>query len=209
MKKTLVVVASGAGLVALAVGLLPANAATRGPLQRSSTEAASDPVIAAVGDIACKNPPANNRKACQYDDVAALVERGDYDKFLPLGNIQYEKGAFKDYRENYDVYFGGLKPITEPVPGNRLRRPQCEGLLPLLRRAGSWPQWLLSYDLGAWHVIALNSAVCPAAVGCGPGDPQYEWLKADLAADDATCTLAYWHHPSLRLAEVSERRLDQ
>ncbi len=32
-------------------------------------------------------------------------------------------------------------------------------------------------------------------MGCGPGDPQYEWLKADLAAHTTACTLAYWHHP--------------
>jgi len=27
------------------------------------------------------------------------------------------------------------------------------------------------------------------------GQPQYEWLKAYLAAHPALCTLAYWHHP--------------
>jgi hypothetical protein len=31
--------------------------------------------------------------------------------------------------------------------------------------------------------------------GCGPQTPQYEWLRADLEASDAQCTLAFWHHP--------------
>jgi hypothetical protein len=50
-------------------------------------------------------------------------------------------------------------------------------------------------------VIALNSQLCPAIYKnsdtepCGPGDPQYDWLAADLAANDALCTVAYFHHP--------------
>ena len=28
-----------------------------------------------------------------------------------------------------------------------------------------------------------------------PGSPQVAWLQADLAAQPAKCTLAYWHHP--------------
>jgi hypothetical protein len=31
--------------------------------------------------------------------------------------------------------------------------------------------------------------------GCGVGSPQEQWLKADLAANQNMCTLAYWHHP--------------
>jgi hypothetical protein len=191
MNKSVVTGGMSIGFAALVVGLLPAQATVA-----ANVTGASDPVIAAVGDIACKNPPANNRKVCQYDDVARLIKRGDYDKFLPLGDIQYENGAFKDFRENYDVYFGDLRSITEPVPGNHeYGTPNARGYYRYFGESGHGPGGYYSYDLGAWHVIALNSAVCPAATGCGPGDPQYEWLKADLAADDATCTLAYWHHP--------------
>jgi len=39
-------------------------------------------------------------------------------------------------------------------------------------------------------VIGLNSNV-----SAGVGSPQYVWLKADLAASTAACTLAMWHHP--------------
>jgi hypothetical protein len=156
----------------------------------------SDPMIAAAGDIACKNPPGNNHQACQYDDVAALVAQRDYTRLLALGDDQYEYGRLKDFRENYDVYFGSLLPITEPVPGNHeYGTPDASGSFRHFGSLGHGPGGYYSYDLGAWHVIALNSAICPAAVGCGPGDPQYDWLKADLAAHPATCTLAYWHHP--------------
>jgi 3',5'-cyclic AMP phosphodiesterase CpdA len=42
-------------------------------------------------------------------------------------------------------------------------------------------------------VIVLNSN-CDF-VGCDEGSPQLAWLKADLAAHPAECTLAIWHHP--------------
>jgi hypothetical protein len=201
VKRHWIVAVLGLVVVTAAVGAVSASASTAlGRVAASSdpaaSEAASDPVIAAVGDIACKNPPANNQKVCQYDDVARLIKRGDYDRFLPLGDIQYENGAFRAYRENYDAYFRSLKPITEPVPGNHdYGVPNARGYYRYFGDLAHGPGGYYSYDMGAWHMIALNSAVCPAGVGCGPGDPQYEWLKADLAADDAACTLAYWHHP--------------
>jgi hypothetical protein len=41
--------------------------------------------------------------------------------------------------------------------------------------------------------VALNSN-CGEVGGCGPESPQERWLRADLAAHPAACTLAYWHH---------------
>src|SRR5262245_56927026 len=76
------------------------------------------PVIAAVGDIACKDPPKMNEQVCRYDDVAATIERGNYDAFLVLGDVQYEYGRYQGFLDNYDAYFHGLLPITYPVPGN-------------------------------------------------------------------------------------------
>jgi hypothetical protein len=54
-----------------------------------------------------------------------------------------------------------------------------------------------SFELGTWHLIALDSNCW--AVPCGPGSPQYEWLKSDLQAatsrGDGICQVAYFHHP--------------
>ena len=55
--------------------------------------------------------------------------------------------------------------------------------------AGTPGEGYYSYDLGDWHVIALNSNIDVA-----PGSAQERWLRADLAAHPARCTLAYWHH---------------
>jgi 3',5'-cyclic AMP phosphodiesterase CpdA len=54
-------------------------------------------------------------------------------------------------------------------------------------------QWY-SYELGAWHVVVLNSNCGPAG-GCGSDSPQARWLRSDLAAHPSACTLAYAHHP--------------
>lgn len=186
LRKTSALVISSAVLVAAAWFPAAAPAATRAPK------------IAAVGDIACKNPPGNNRQVCQYDDVAAAIARRDYDRFLVLGDVQYEYGRYRDFVDNYDRYFGRLLPITEPVPGNHdYGTAGAAGYYRYFGRIGHGPDGYYSYDLGDWHVVALNSAICPAFTGCGPGDPQYEWLRSDLAASDALCTLAYWHHPRL------------
>ena len=52
-----------------------------------------------------------------------------------------------------------------------------------------------SYDIGDWHLIALNTGENCAKVDCRAGSPQVQWLKADLAAHPNVCTLAYFHYP--------------
>ena len=177
-------------LATLALALTWARSAE--PAARAGTLV---PRIAAVGDIACKNPPANNRSVCQYDDVAAAIAARDYDRVLLLGDIQYEAGIYEDFVENFDVYFGDLLPVTAPAPGNHeYGDPGAAGYFRYFgaRAPGS----AYSFDLGAWHVISLDSTICGAGgVGCLPGSPQHDWLMQDLEDDDALCTLAFWHHP--------------
>ena len=60
--------------------------------------------------------------------------------------------------------------------------------------AGDPTKGWYSFDLGTWHVVALNSN-CNRIGGCGLTSPQALWLQADLAASDARCTLALMHFP--------------
>jgi acid phosphatase type 7 len=60
-----------------------------------------------------------------------------------------------------------------------------------------------SYDLGHWHVISLNVECnsAPFNNDCSTTDngllaEETQWLAADLKADDANCTVAYWHQPT-------------
>src|SRR5207249_273176 len=56
--------------------------------------------------------------------------------------------------------------------------------------AGDTGKGYYSYDLGTWHIMVLNSSIAMAA-----GSPQEQWLRADLARNTRSCTLAYWHYP--------------
>jgi hypothetical protein len=177
-------------MVVLALGPTPGAGAVVGP-------PTADPIrVAAVGDIACKDPPKMNPSVCQYDDVAQTIWDGAYDKLLLLGDIQYEYGEYRNFVENYDVYFGRLLPITAPNAGNHDWG--TEGAAGYFRYFGDLaPEPWYSFDLSDdWHVVTLDSTLCRAGgVDCGPGSEQYEWLEADLAASDAACTIAVWHHP--------------
>jgi fibronectin type 3 domain-containing protein len=61
--------------------------------------------------------------------------------------------------------------------------------------AGDRDRGYYSFDVGTWHLIALNTSDHCTIVACSAGSPQETWLKADLAAHPNYCTLAYWHHP--------------
>ena len=64
--------------------------------------------------------------------------------------------------------------------------------------AGEPGKGYYSFSLGAWHIIALNSDL-----PMGAGSTQEQWLRADLAAHPAACTLAYWHHPLFSSSTVA------
>ena len=60
--------------------------------------------------------------------------------------------------------------------------------------AGDPSKGYSSCEIGSWHLIALNSNCDRVAGGCAPGSPQETWLRNDLAAHPAACTLAFSHH---------------
>ena len=87
--------------------------------------------------------------------------------------------------------------IAHPVVGNHeYGRPAAGPYFQYFGAAAGTPgQGWYSYELGAWHVVALNANCARIAGGCGVGSPQELWLRADLAAHPTGCTLAYWHQP--------------
>jgi len=164
----------------------------------TSTAGAGDPVIAAAGDIAC----GQSSSGCGYVQTSDLLLQIDPDRVIPLGDLQYDDGDYDDFLQFYDPSWGRLKARTKPVPGNHeYQTSGAAGYFDYFNGAGNATgpagdrgKGYYSYDLGAWHLVALNSN-CNDAGGCGAGSPQEQWLRADLAANAADCTLAYWHHP--------------
>ncbi len=179
--------------------------------------AASDPVIAAAGDIACD--PANsvfnsgngNSNACRQKYTSDLLVNAGLAAVLPLGDVQYYCGGYQAFLQSYDLSWGRVKSISYPVVGNHeyiktgdpngastgcdVTNDAAAGYFNYFgAAAGNKGQGYYSYDMGAWHLIALNSN-CGDAGGCSPSSPQGQWLEADLNAHSNFCTLAYWHIP--------------
>lgn len=158
----------------------------------------SDPVIAAVGDIACQSfSQSDGEGVCRSDEVAALITDLAPHRFFALGDLQYNNGKLKEFLRVYDEQFGHLFPITMPTPGNHeYGTDGAQGYFDYFGEVANPPLGYYSFDLGDWHVVSLNSDICRDDPGCGPGTPQFDWLAGDLAAnDDAECTLAFQHHP--------------
>ncbi|MFL5910557.1 MAG: DNRLRE domain-containing protein [Gaiellaceae bacterium] len=172
-----------------------------------------DPTIMAAGDIACSAQ--SHGASCQDKATSDLVLTGNPDAVLALGDNQYECGVLSDYQTYYDATWGRFKDKTRPVPGNHEYTSSlnstnnCYGLptgapgyytyfgaiaSPLEPLCGVDCKGYYSYDLGSWHMIALNSN-CTRVGNCGATDPQATWLAQDLQAHAGQCTLAYFHHP--------------
>jgi acid phosphatase type 7 len=158
-------------------------------------------LVAGAGDIACD--PANPAFAggsgtateCRQLATSDLLVQGGYDRVLMLGDAQYENGTFTAFQQSFHPSWGRVKSITSPVVGNHeYHTPGAAGYFQYFGSAAGDPtQGYYSFDLGSWHVIALNTNC--AEVDCATGSRQERWLRADLAAHPAQCTLALSHHP--------------
>jgi acid phosphatase type 7 len=182
----------------------------------------ADPVVAAAGDVACD--PADpsflggvgTATRCHERQTSDLMLRTDLAAVLALGDLQYEDGQLAKFMQSFDPTWGRLRGIMRPVPGNHEYRTAgaasyfdyFDGIGAPGGPAGDRDKGYYSFDVGAWHLVALNSECSdrPAlASGCAAGSAQEQWLRADLAAHPATCTLAFLHHPlaSSGIAEVN------
>jgi acid phosphatase type 7 len=184
--------------------------ADAGRLDRSThVESLSDPVVVAAGDIACDplsgsfEAGEGTETACRQRYTAALVRKLEPDAVLVLGDVQNEDARDWKYRRSYHPTWGRFKAISHPAPGKEQDRFGGGGY----RRywgARARPQGSLwySFDLGGWHIVSLDSN-CPGFLRCDAGSRQERWLRADLAATSAACTLAFWHEPRFSSAGES------
>lgn len=151
--------------------------------------------VAAAGDIACEPGSQPSLRACQQAATAKLVEAMNPDAVLAVGDLQYPNGLLGSFVKAYDASWGAFKYITYPVPGNHEYYSRAGGYFDYWGgRVGRPGEGWYSFDLGTWHILALNSN-CPYVGGCGEGSPEVRWIEKDLAAHPSTCALAYFHHP--------------
>jgi len=158
--------------------------------------------VAAAGDIACDpndsnyNGGSGNNHRCHMQATSDLLLSLHPAAVLTMGDNQYQRGALEAFRESYDSTWGRLKAITHPTAGNHeYWTPQAAGYFAYFGSAAGPPgKGYYSFDLGGWHIVALNS-ICQHVGGCGFNSPQEQWLREDLRVHHGECLLAYWHHP--------------
>lgn len=163
----------------------------------------SSETLIAAGDIGYCGQP--------YDEATAAVVNKIPGTVAVLGDLAYEHGSAAEFASCYQPSWGAFKARTRPAPGNHEYEADssASGYFGYWgAQAGNPGQGWYSYNLGAWHVISLNSN-CDLIGGCLPGSPQESWLRADLAAHPATCTVAYWHHPRWSGGQVTSDPMTQ
>jgi hypothetical protein len=154
-----------------------------------STPMGSPGVIIAAGDIADCTSHGDEATAELLDSIRGTV--------VVLGDNAYPSGTDANFAQCYDPTWGRHKARTRPTPGNHeYRTAGAGGYFRYYGAAAGDPEkGYYSYDLGDWHIIVLNTNSNCADIRCGTGSAQLRWLREDLAAHPAQCTLAYWHHP--------------
>ena len=162
-------------------GVPDVAAIVRGASEGSSQAAG---ILLAAGDIATCSSPGDEATASLLDANAGFI--------AALGDLTYPDGSTREFAECFHPSWGRHKSRMYPTPGNHEYHQR--GAAPYFAyfgvRAGRPGEGYYSYNIGAWHLIVLNSYSSTSTTS-----PQMGWLRRDLAANRMKCTLAYFHRP--------------
>ena len=129
------------------------------------------------------------------DDATAAILDTIPGTVFTAGNGEFE-GTLTEYQNCYNPTWGRHKARTYPVLGNHDydSSATAAGYFGYYGAvAGDPTQGYYSFDLGAWHIIMLNSN--NTFVSTAVGSAQETWLRNDLASTTLQCVLAIWHTP--------------
>jgi hypothetical protein len=142
----------------------------------------------AAGDISSCSNDGDEQTAKLLDAQSGTV--------ATLGDNAYESGSTTEFANCFNPTWGRHKARIKPAVGNHeYGTAGAAGYFAYFGAAAGDPtKGYYSYNLGAWHIVVINSN-CGQIGGCGVGSPQEKWLRADLAAHPTSCALSYWHHP--------------
>ena len=152
-------------------------------LKPDTTERAGGQSLVGAGDIGFCGLIGDRATGILLDQIPGTV--------FTAGDNAYPDGTLEDFQKCYEPTWGRHKSRTRPSPGNHeYHDGSATGYFTYFgAAAGDSTKGYYSYDLGAWHVVVLNSNI-----DVGPASEQLRWLAADLAAHPTLCTVAYWHH---------------
>ena len=194
-------------LVALALGVFAGGPPIVAPAQRSTTDVESTQILIGAGDINdCQHPEGAQQ-------TAEILEAYPIATIFAAGDLAYFSGSDAAFR-CYDKTWGrpSLRDRTRPAVGNHEYVTHgAAGFFKYWRKARQNKPWEItggnlekgfySYNLGAWHVVVINSECADSwffghgAPSCDQGSEQEQWLRGDLKRFPTPCTVAYWHHP--------------
>ncbi len=151
----------------------------------------SGTVLAAVGNAGSEKPA--EKKLQTY------IESTRPAAFFYLGEV-HEYGTWATRRDHYGLasfddprgvgtLWGRMAGYTLPTVGNHERNYITEFKDYWHQR----PLWSTTVINGV-RIYDLTSE-CNHNGGCGPGGPQANWLRAQLAANTERCVLSFWHRP--------------
>ena len=184
---------SSSGLVTgVAAGTVTITAATGGKSGTATVTVTVPPppppsgseVLVGAGDISSCSQNNDEATARLLDNIPGTV--------FTAGDNAYSSGTTSEYSNCYGPTWGRHKARTRPAIGNHDFSTSSGAPYYAYFGGNAGPAGLgyYSYDLGAWHIIVINSNIPMSA-----GSTQETWLKADLAASSKQCTIAMWHHP--------------
>jgi 3',5'-cyclic AMP phosphodiesterase CpdA len=150
----------------------------------SHVPAMSDPILIGAGDIASCGSSGDEETARLLDQLPGAI--------FTVGDNVYPWRRMRNPFPCYDASWGRHKSRTRPVPGNHeYEDGYADAYFDYFGpAAGERGKGYYSYDLGQWHIVALNTMIDAA-----PSSPQGKWLSRDLSQNRRFCTLAYFHHP--------------
>lgn len=178
--------------------LAPAPSASQSLVPTPLPAPSASPVVVAIaGDIAMDptdawyfNGGEGRPNAGRQKYTAELVAKINPDAVLTAGDGQYYDATYEKYLASYDLFWGRFKSITRPAVGDHDY--DGDGYFRYFGAAAGDPsKGYYSYDLGAWHVVALNGVY--DHVDVYEGSDQILWLRQDLEANRGKPILAYWH----------------
>jgi chitodextrinase len=170
----------------------PVNTNTFTPATGTPAASGQPFVLAAAGDGAGGEPS-------EFSTTAEIASWNP-NLFVYLGDV-YEKGSPAEFQNWYGASagYGQFRPITDPAIGNHeYTAGQAPGYFDYWDNA---PHYYSVNTPNGWHIISLDSNGASDFGQTAVGSPQYNWLQADLKANAAKCTIAYWHHPLYNIGQ--------
>jgi len=166
----------------------PAPEPTAAPPLATLPAEADAAVFAGAGDIAACSGSGPEATAKLLEQIGGTV--------FTVGDNALPSGTTAEFANCYDPSWGRFKERTRPAAGNHEYQTRgASGYFAYFGAAAGEPgKGYYSFDLGAWHIVVLNTQ-CSDVGGCGSTSPQVQWLRADLAANPTRCSLAIGHVP--------------